>query len=425
MERLQLDVTPVEVSKPNRLKFKLTKTNIDGLQLTQKGQRIYWDSQLPGFGVVIGKTAKSYVVQHDINGRAVRVTIGKHGVFTPDEARQEARRLLNEMALGRNPVEEKRKRKQENKTLGEVWELFEKTRKLKPNTLHDYTQLMDRVFKEWKKKPIKSITRDMVAARHRNWTEESGASYSNYAFRVLSVVVNFGMGRFPDIITTNPVQVLSRTKAWNPQRRRENVIADSQLSVWFRSLDDLRTKADRPPVVDVGCDYLEFVLLTGLRRNEAARLTWDRVDLENKTLRIDDTKNECALVLPLTAPLLTILERRKGVAEMLGSKFVFPSPGRNDICLKEPKCIADRVRTASGITFTIHDLRRTFITVAYRLQIPHYTLKRLVNHKMGGDVTAGYIHGTVEDLRGPMQKLTDYFLAKKAESRNLKIATAS
>lgn len=60
--------------------------------------------------------------------------------------------------------------------------------------------------------------------------------------------------------------------------------------------------------------------------------------------------------------------------------------------------------------FTLHDLRRPFITIAESLDIPSYALKRLVNHKMANDVTAGYIVAGVERLRQPMQNITDYIL---------------
>ena len=64
----------------------------------------------------------------------------------------------------------------------------------------------------------------------------------------------------------------------------------------------------------------------------------------------------------------------------------------------------------SRVTFTPHDLRRTFITVAESLDISAYALKRLANHKMANDVTAGYIIGDAERLRIPMQRITDYLL---------------
>jgi hypothetical protein len=55
-------------------------------------------------------------------------------------------------------------------------------------------------------------------------------------------------------------------------------------------------------------------------------------------------------------------------------------------------------------------LRRTFATIAESLDIPAYALKRLLNHKMSGDVTAGYVIQDVERLRAPMQSITDFIL---------------
>lgn len=44
---------------------------------------------------------------------------------------------------------------------------------------------------------------------------------------------------------------------------------------------------------------------------------------------------------------------------------------------------------ATGVQFCFHDLRRTFITIAESLGVPHYSLKALLNHSMGNDVTFG------------------------------------
>ncbi|USQ15139.1 integrase [Legionella lytica] len=68
------------------------------------------------------------------------------------------------------------------------------------------------------------------------------------------------------------------------------------------------------------------------------------------------------------------------------------------------------ITKASGVRFTVHDLRRTFITIAESLDISAYALKRLMTHKMSNDVTAGYIITDVERLRKPMQLINDYFL---------------
>jgi hypothetical protein len=56
------------------------------------------------------------------------------------------------------------------------------------------------------------------------------------------------------------------------------------------------------------------------------------------------------------------------------------------------------------------DLRRTFITVAESLDISACAMKRLLNHNMSADVTAGYIISAVERLRKPMQQVTDFIV---------------
>lgn len=83
----------------------------------------------------------------------------------------------------------------------------------------------------------------------------------------------------------------------------------------------------------------------------------------------------------------------------------------------------NKITENSGVPFHLHDLRRTFATVAESLDIPAYALKRLLNHKMRQDVTAGYVIADVERLRTPMQRITD-FLLKAAELRRTASVTA-
>ena len=91
------------------------------------------------------------------------------------------------------------------------------------------------------------------------------------------------------------------------------------------------------------------------------------------------------------------------------SPYVFPGGGKTGYNV-EPRKVMKKIVALSGVTFTLHDLRRTFITVAEGLDIPAYALKRLLNHKMNHDVTAGYIIMDVERLRKPMQQITNHLL---------------
>jgi len=99
--------------------------------------------------------------------------------------------------------------------------------------------------------------------------------------------------------------------------------------------------------------------------------------------------------------LVELLARRQRQAQ---SAYVFAGEGRGGFVIEPKRCVA-KVIEESGITFTLHDLRRTFITVAESIGTPPYSLKRLVNHQVRGDVTQGYIVSDVERLREPMANI--------------------
>ncbi len=71
----------------------------------------------------------------------------------------------------------------------------------------------------------------------------------------------------------------------------------------------------------------------------------------------------------------------------------------------------NKITELSGIKFMSHDVRRTFLTIAEMLDVPHYALQKLANHKTT-DITGRYIQADVERLRLPMQRITDFIMEK-------------
>ncbi len=69
-----------------------------------------------------------------------------------------------------------------------------------------------------------------------------------------------------------------------------------------------------------------------------------------------------------------------------------------------------RVRAKSSIRFSFHDLRRTFLTMGEKLDVPPYALKRLVNHSVSNDMTGRYLVLDIERLRIHMSRITDAFI---------------
>jgi integrase len=395
--------------------LKLTKMTVDRLPPCASGQTYYWDSELAGFGLRVGARSKAYFAEWRVKGKTVRATIGKHGPFTPEQARKRALALLADMQSGVNPLERKRRERAKAVTLETAFDAFMLARKgLKPNTIRDYRYCMDHYFQKWHTLPLLAITKDKVAARHAQLGKASPAR-ANLAMRFLRALFNFAIEQYEPHIVENPVRHLSATRAWYRVERRQRHIKLHELKPWFQAVLALKNDYQTTKREAVR-DYLLLLLLTGLRREEAAALKWDQVDFKARTLTVKDTKNREDHTLPLSDYLVDLLRRRK-VEATDDNPYVFPGEGRTHHIVEPRKQIL-RVCRDSGVDFRLHDLRRTFATIAESLDIPAYALKRLLNHKMSADVTAGYIIADVERLREPMQKITDYVL-KAAGIRKL------
>jgi len=389
-------------------KITISKTKVDKIPLTESGQSLYWDKKLPGFGLRVGQVQKTYIVQKRIRGKTVRFSLGVHGVLTPLLARKEAIKRLADMTRGKNPTDEKRQAKAASVSLSQVFAAFLETRVLKPGTRYNYEKIMNHCFSDWMRKEIAGISKDMISRRHAKIGNDSGGAYANFSMRVMRAVINFAMGKYENskgesLLRENPVNRLSQTRAWFKVSRRDDYIPANELPAFFDAVESLKSATVR--------NYLLVLLFTGLRRNEAAKLKWENVDFSAKTIKILDTKNREPLTLPLSNYLYDLFKRR---SETVSGDYVFPGNGKAGHII-EPKRQFKKIREAVNHKITLHGLRRTFITIADSIDLPAYAIKRLVNHKMSGDVTAGYIVSDVERLRDPAQKIADYILKMAGE----------
>lgn len=347
---------------------------------------------------------KSFVVEKLVSGKVRRMTIGRYGELTAEQARKEAQKLLGKIATGVDPLAEKRESKLRQITLAEVFEDYIKARKeLRPKTLYDYRRTLEVALADWKSKPLVWITKDKIARHHTKLGEERGKAYANSAMRLLRALFNFAAAQYEDanghsLILENPTKRLSQTRAWYRVKRRETYIKSYNLAGWYHSTLQIENPIHR--------DYLLLILFTGLRKNEAAQLKWENIDLKARTLTVIDPKNHMDHVLPLSDFLYELLLKHSQTSH---NEFVFPGTGKSGHIIEPRKQMA-KVTENSGVDFMVHDLRRTFITAAESLDISAYALKRLLNHKMSNDVTAGYIINDVERLRKPMQLVTDHLL---------------
>jgi len=388
------------------------KRVIDVLPNAASGTRVYYaDERIPALRLTVtDQGTKSWVVQKRIEGRVSRITLGRYPDLTPENARRRAEQVVGQIAEGRNPQTEKREARASRLTLQDAFDEMLRMRALKPKTQAVYRQVILGTLGDWLPRPLKSITKDMVAERHAKLSLAS-ATYGDSAMRTFRSIWNFAAAGYEDangesLLGPNPVDRLSKTKAWHRAKRRDTYIREQDLPAWFAAVQSLRSDELGTTARTVG-DYLALLILTGLRRSEGIGLRWEHIDLSARTLRVIDTKNHDDHLLPLSDFLVDLLQARS--LRHKQSPFVFPG-NTADKPLQEPRVQIARVVHQSGVAFTLHDLRRTFSTIAESLDLSHYALKRLLNHRMTGDVTAGYIGKNVERLRDPMQRITDYIL---------------
>lgn len=383
--------------------MKLTKTVVSNLPFAEKGQVFYWDAELPGFGMYTGTKSKTWCVQQRIGNKTKRVVLGKYPTMTAEQARIAAKKGIGAIAAGIDTVQEKREKNIKAVTLGEVFTAFLDSRQLKPKTVRDYTGVMNNIYPDWQKLAITDISRDAVERRHKKIGNERGEAYANLGARTLRSVLNYASAKYEtnkglSILPENPVKRISQTRGWYKVERRTGHLKPHQLQAWF----DAVLSIDNPTIRD----YLLFVLLTGTRKDESAKLQWTDIDLIDNSYILRDPKNKRPIQLPLSDYLADMLTKRKASSN---NAFVFPGDGARGY-LVEPKRQIAKIVEKTELPFGMHDLRRTFVTIAESLDISSFAVKALVNHKQGDDVTSGYIQMNVERLRQPMQTITDFML---------------
>jgi len=402
---------------PERIRF--TEAVVRGIPLPKGKQKvIYLDFDPPeakqrlavhGLELVVSHTGvKSYVLRKKLSGRVVVVTLGRHPALDVETARKLGNKVSRQIAEGINPNQKKKADRVAGVTLEDCFKAYIQDRELAENTLSNYNTILETHLSGWKKKPMKRITRDMVEKRHSELSKGSPTA-ANKSMRVLRSLFNYANGKVEDadgrgLFPDNPVQRLTHTKAWNREVRRDNIVKRTELAAWFKAtkvISESNIEFDRTVA-----DYLQLLVLTGLRRRETTSLKVSDVDFNEKSFTLYMTKNRLPLALPMSDYTQRLLKRR---CEETTTKYVFHGEGKSGR-LNDPRRVIARIREISNVGFTIHDLRRTYLTLSESLDISAYALKRLVNHSLGGDVTAGYIRMDVERLRKPTQDITDYIL---------------
>jgi len=296
-------------------KLNLTLRAIDKLPAPDPSgkQILHWDTDLKGFAVLCSGTtnAKSYIAQRTLpDGRNRRVTVGAVNEISLDKAKLLAGDILQELRHGRDP-----KKKIDNPTLKSTLESYLLARKhLRPASVQVYRQI-ERTLAPWMNLPLREIDGDMVEDRHRAIAAviskkrggNNGHVTANGAMKTFRNLYNFAMDRTADL-PRNPVRRLKKGD-WFPEPPSTRMVPEEKLPEFYLALRRLPHEVQR--------DYLTFLLFTGLRRTEAARLKWVDIDLVKRLINMPAayTKPGRAFSLPMSDIVYDLLVARRALGD--------------------------------------------------------------------------------------------------------------
>jgi integrase len=372
------------------MKRRLSQQAVD--RLTGKAGEVVWDTSCPGFGVAIGATVHSYVIQRRVaGGKSKRETIGRCADLRYDAALAQAQARLREIG-GAEAAGQRL-------TLGAALEAYITYRKdnLRPRTAEGYRYALHKYCPDWLGMDVSKIAPAMVQRRHSEVGETVGrqgtklTSTANGLMRTLRTILNYARHR-DQTLGANAVAV-GLYRGMYRENRREGHVPPERMAEFWAAAEGLESRTMSA--------FVRMLLATGMRSGECRAMRWEWVGNDAIIIPETVTKGRRPLRVPLTTLVRSIItERRKARAP--GCPFVFPARVVGQ-CLQAPGKAFDAIAAKTGIAVTPHDLRRSWVGCAREAGISDLHLKRLVNH-VGTDITDRYhIVGDAELARAAQQ----------------------
>ena len=392
------------------MQAKITKRTVDAAE-PMGATYLIRDTEVKGFVLVVTPAgAKSYAVDYRVgSGRGSpkrRLTVGKHGSpWTPETARAEAKRLLAEVAAGRDPAMA-RQADRKAPTFDELIDLYlaEGVGHKKASTLkadsgrieHHLRPLLgklraDRIARADVERLRNAVTAGKTAQKIEDGKKRpsgsmatGGKGVAGQCVTLVSALFAFAIER--GLCTGNPARGVKKA----PVRKLERFLSEAEIARLAAALDAETERTGNP----YPSAAIRLLLLTGCRRGEIVNLRWEHVDFDHECLRLPDSKTG-AKVVYLNAPARALLQ---DLPRMAGNARVIPG-----VKAESASAAIDNVwpaiREAAGLAdVRLHDLRHSFASVgaAGGLSLP--IIGALLGHKHA-TTTARYAHLSADPLR--------------------------
>ena len=437
----------------------LTKASIEAMPVKSKLYRIP-DAQVRGLEIQMTPSGvRSWVLRFRIHSRQKTHTLGRWPELTVAMARKRAIELQADIAKGEDPAAQRKAERQ----AGSMTDLANQFRQehlpmLKPGTRAEYERLLKRrILPSMGHLRAKDVSpSDVASLLSRIRMSTPKGVEANRTRAVLSKMFSLSSlwGYRPGL--PNPAQGQARA----PENKKDRHLSDKELVALGKAMRRLEPSAgeriDSLPSENLyALAALRLALLTGMRKSEIIgqrtkdkttgqeveiipALRWDDVDLESARLRLKShktSKKQGTRIISLCTPAVDLL---RNLPKLLGNPYVIQGAisGKSLVNLQSPwervlaavhqiqKLEKVPVRDQVDISdVTIHDLRRSFASLAARMGYPELIVAALLGHS-AGSVTAGYarlgadpLREVVEDIGGRMAALLDGKVDLEAEAK--------
>lgn len=398
---------------------KLNKRCVDSLLPPSKGQAVLWDTEVRGYGVrVLPSGTKTFILQYrNPEGIQRRINIGRYGVLTVDQARDQAKLFLASVIKGEDPADETR-RARKGMTVAEMceWYLAEAragnilgrlNRPIKASSLdmdesriktHIIPLLGKRVVAQLSVADVEQMQSDVKNGKTakartggRGGQATGGAGVASRCLGTLQAII--GHAKHKGLLAAHPTQ--GAKKLASAKRTQRLSVAE------IETLGKAIAFAERNHENPVALAVLKTLLLTGYRREEAQAMQRSWVNAAGGFISFPDTKGGAQVRAIGPAALKIVLSQ----PEMLGNPYVFASETGAGPYTAVSSCL-DRVCKLAGISgVTPHTLRHTFGSIAGELGFSELTIRAMLGHA-SQNVTQDYIH-IDEALKLAVQRTSD------------------
>jgi integrase len=366
----------------------ISQTTVKKLNPAEKDFYL-WDNDLKGYGVKVTPAgSRVYLVQYRAGGRTRRVTIGKHGNLTEDEARKLAKQLLGQVASGIDPAKE-RDEKKADVSMGALLLEFRDSHirpKLKTRTAEEYERIIkNHIPVTLSRKPIREVERAQISKLHHE--KRDIPFQANHILAMLSKFFNWCEKNGYRADGSNPCRHIEKFKT----EGRERFLSEVELARLGEALE-ISEREKSASIFAISA--IRMLMLTGARLSEILTLKWDWVNYETQTLNLPDSKTGKKTIY-LNPPALAVLS---ALPKLHDNPFVIcgEKDGAHLVNLQKPW---RRVRSQAGLDdVRIHDLRHTFASVAVAGGMSLPLIGKLLGHSQPG-TTARYAHLSADPIR--------------------------